>query len=294
MQSMNSTNIRHFCPVLTLYILASGLFLASCGQEAADEPGPEPIEAGPEDYARPMEVSGFQLRESPPDDMHVRWNGEGPAEVAAVTVSEGDEVMPGDTLAELLKDMQTVLVERLSMELDMASARLASNPSDSGLVQRVDSLAGLLDSLEAQGTEPLLAPLPGTVTEIHYRVGSRIRPGGILMSVRAPGNRVFHVLPPEGYTVYSWPRGNSHVRFIEEGPGYGVYSGDPADLESLFQSLVSVDRVAVFESDMNSYIITKERDTIPVQRVGETGGQGVLILPERPPGDMLKTWADRE
>lgn len=291
---MNSTNIRYFCPVLALYILVSVLLPLSCGKEAADESRPEPVEAGPADYARPVEVSGFQLRESTPDDIQVRWTGEGPAEVLDIKVSEGDEILSGDTLAELLDDMQTVMVERLSMELDMATARLASTPSDSSLVHRVDSLAGLLDSLEIQGNEPLLSPLQGTVTDIYYPAGSRIRPGGVMMSVRAPGQRVFHVFPPEGCTVYSWPRGNSRVHFIEEGPDYGVYSGDPADLDSLFQKLVSVDRVAIFESDMNSYIITSEGDTIPARRVGETGNQGVLILPERPPGDRLATWAHRE
>ncbi|MFO8184854.1 MAG: hypothetical protein R6U39_11885 [Candidatus Aegiribacteria sp.] len=291
---MNSTNIRHFCPVPALTILASGLLLASCGKEAADAPLPEPVEAGPADYARPLEVTGFQLRESAPDDFQVRWTGEGPAEVLDINVSEGDEILPGDTLAELLDDVQTVLAERLAMELDMAAARLASTPSDSGLVHRVDSLAGLLDSLETQGAEPLLAPLQGTVTDIYYRAGSRIRPGGVMLSVRVPGDRVFQVFPPEGCTVYSWPRGNDRVRFIEEGEGYGVYSGDQADLQSLFQRIVSVDRVAVFESEMNSYIITSEGDTIPALRVGETEVQGVLILPDRPPGDRLATWADRE
>lgn len=281
-------------PVIALYSLSAVLFFSSCGRDMAEEPRREPVETGREDYARPTGISGFQLLESPPDDIQVRWNGEGPAEVMAVRVSEGDEVMPGDTLAELLKDMQTVVAERLSMELDMAEARLASVPFDSVLVNRVDSLAALLDSLRTHAVEPLLAPISGTVTELNYRAGSRIRPGGILMSVRTPGNRVFRVLPPEGCSVHSWPRGNSRVRFIEEGPGYGVYSGNRADLDSLFQRLVSVDRVAIYESDMNSYIITVERDTIPVQRVGETGGQGVLILPDRPPDDLLTTWADRE
>lgn len=260
----------------------------------ADEPLQETARAGPADYVRPVGVSGFQLLESPPDEVQVRWTGEGPAELSAVTVSEGDEVMPGDTLAELLMDMQTVLMERLTMELDMSSARLASTPFDTVLAHRVDSLTGLLDSLETHGTEPLLAPLPGTVTGIHQRAGSRIRPGSTVISIRAPGSRVFQVYPPEGFTVHSWPRGSPRVRLIEEGQGHGVYSGDPADLDSLFQGLVSVDRVAVFESDMYSFVITSEGDTIPVRRVGETGVRGVLILPESPPGDSLVTWSDRE
>ncbi|MBN2585876.1 MAG: hypothetical protein JXA64_03715 [Candidatus Fermentibacteraceae bacterium] len=264
-----------------------------CGSGDRDEPaGSSPVQA-PAYYSEPVDVTGFTFVQSPPDTVRIGWTGEGSGLVREVTVSEGDEAMVGDTLAMVMEDIGTVIAERLRMELEIASARLLALPSDSMLVQRVDSLSRLLDSLESHSARPLLSPLAGRITGVLESPGNRIYPGSIMMEVAVESSRLFLVRPPEGCSMSGWPMGGDSVRLVEERTDHAVYSGDLSELESLFGRLEAVERVAVFESDLSSYVVSEDDDTIPVQRVGEYGRGLVMLLPVRPLPRRLATWAGK-
>ncbi len=290
---MKSTRAWQDCPVSGILPALLIVLSAGCGSEEKAEPAGSPPTQGPAYYSEPVDVTGFTFVQSPPDTVRIGWTGEGPGLVREVPVSEGDEVLVGDTLAMVIEDIGTVIAERLRMELGIASARLLALPSDSMLLLRVDSLSGLLDSLESNSARPLLSPLEGDITGVLKVPGDRVYPGSIMMEVAVESSRLFLVRPPEGCSLSGWPMGGDSVRFIEERTDHAVYSGDLPELEALFLRLAAVERIAVFESDLSSYVISEDSDTIPVQRVGEYGDGLVILLPVRPLPRRLVTWAGK-
>mgnify|MGYP001196894893 FL=1 len=272
--------------------IACFLAAAGCGggeeafQEYSEEPS-EPI------LTTPLSVEGFTFTGSPPETLSVRWIGEGPGRVSGIVTSAGEQVAADDTIATVVKDIELVLVQRLEMELELASARLMSTPGDTGISIAVDSLAGLLDSLYEYEGEPLLSGLSGTVLEIYMGEGSRLLPGDVAASISVASDVLFHVSPPEGYMIYSWPAGGDSASFIEEYRYHALYSGRLQSLEELFERLAAVERTAVFEEELSSFVVSGSGDTVGVSRVGQGPGGMVIILPDSPlPGSLL-TWADR-
>jgi hypothetical protein len=290
---VKSTRAWSYCPVSGMLPALLIVLSAGCGSEEKSESAGSPAAQGPAYYSEPVDVTGFTFVQSPPDTVRIGWMGEGPGIVREVPVSEGDEVLVGDTLALVIEDIGAVIAERLRMELEIASARLSALPSDSMLVLRVDSLSGLLDSLENHPARPLFSPLEGEITGVLKVPGDRVYPGGIMLEVAVESNRLYLVRPPEGCSMSGWPMGGDYVRFIEERTDHAVYSGDLPELEALFLRLAAVERIAVFESDLSSYVISEDNDTISVQRVGEYCDGLVMLLPVRSLPRRLMTWAGK-
>ena len=286
---MESTSRSPICPVPCSIILAGMMFFSACSSsEGAKEVEPS-IERGII-TAIASEVEGFRFEVSPPDTVSLKWSGEGSAVVTDIHVSPGQEIQEGDTLFQLLEDIHIVEIERLSMELDMASAML---PSDSLLQQRVDSLTSLLDSLSSNEKTLFLSPLEGITTEILIEVDQRIRPGNTVAELSVASSELFHVFPPDDCTLNFWPPGGSGSRLVEERAGYAVYSGELPAIEARFAQLLAVPRFAVYESELESYVITVDHDTITVSRMGEKYDNLVIILPTESLSTDLMTWAEK-
>ncbi|MEN8209982.1 MAG: hypothetical protein ABFR50_12110, partial [Candidatus Fermentibacteria bacterium] len=202
----------------------------------------------------------------------------------------GQEIQEGDTLFQLREDIHIVEIERLSMELAMTSAMLSS---DSLLQMKVDSLTLLLDSLLLSEKTLYLSPVGGTACGILIEADQRIRPGNAVLELSVASSELFHVFPPDDCTVNFWPSGGGDIRFVEERAGYAVYSGELSAIEARFSELTAVPRFAVYESELESYVITVDHDTIPVLRTGEKDDNLVIVLPPEPLTSDLLTWAEK-
>ncbi len=286
---MEITSRSPICPVPGSILFAGMLLFSACSSpEGAKEVIPyiehETI------TANASEVEGFRFEVSPPDTVSLKWSGEGSAVITDIYVSSGQEIGEGDTLFQLLEDIQVVEMERLSMELDMASAML---PSDSLQQQKVDSLALLLDSLLSNEKTLYLSPVDGTAEGLLIDADQRIRPGNAVLEISVVSSELFHVFPPQDCTVNFWPSGGTGIRFVEERTEYAVYSGELQAIEARFSELLAVPRFAVYESELESYVITADQDTIPVIRVGEKDNNLVILLPPEPLVSDLLTWAEK-
>ena len=286
---MEITFRRPICPVSGSIILAGITFFSAC---SSPEGAKEVIPSTEHETitANASEVEGFRFEVSPPDTVSLKWSGEGSAVITGIYVSSGQEIGEGDTLFQLLEDIQVVEMERLSMELDMASAML---PADSLQQQKVDSLALLLDSILSSEKTLYLSPVDGTATGLLIEADQRIRPGNAVLEISVASSELFHVFPPQDCTVNFWPSGGTGIRFVEERTGYAVYSGELQAIEARFSELMAVPRFAVYESELESYVVTADQDTIPVIRVGEKDNNLVILLPPEPLVSDLLTWAEK-
>ena len=286
---MKITSRSSICPVPCKIILAGMIFISACS--SPDGTIEELPSAEPEMVtAAASEVTGFRFEVSPPDTVVLKWSGEGSAVVTGIHISAGEGVVEGDTLFRLLEDLHVVEMERLSMELDMTSAML---PSDSLLQPRVDSLTSLLDSLSSNENTPYLSPLPGTAIEILIETDQRIRPGNAVLELSVASSELFHVFSPYDCSVNFWPAGGSVFHLVEERDVYAVYSGELQAIEARFSEIMAVPRFAVYENELDSYVITAEYDTISVSRMGEKDNNLVIVLPAEPLASGLLTWADK-
>ena len=286
---MEITSRRPICPVSGSIILAGITFFSAC---SAPEEAKDVIPSTERETvtAHASDIEGFRFEVSPPDTVSLQWSGEGSAVVTDIHVSSGQEIEEGDTLFQLIEDIHIVEIERLSMELDMASAML---PSDSLLQMKVDSLTLLLDSLLSNEKTPYLSPVDGTAAGILIEADQRIRPGNAVLELSVASSELFHVFPPDDCTVNFWPAGGSDIRFVEERGGYAVYSGELSAIEARFSELTSVPRFAVYENELESYVITVDHDTIPVVRTGERDNNLVIVLPPEALTSDLQTWAEK-
>lgn len=298
LRSVNSTNGASACPVRrprktlpnAIPVVIASVALLACGTDAPEDgTGRSVMTEGPV-LVQPDRTCGFAIVPAPWETVALRWSGEGAGTVESVTVSPDDAVMPGDTLCTVVKEIGTVLRERLEMELEMAEARLSASPADSLLLVRVDSLTRLMDSLETGGPEPFISPLEGILVDVQVLPGDRVTPGRVLATLSVASRELYTVHPPEGFMVHHWPDGASTAEFVEEHPGYAVYSGEEGSVDSLFLGMITVERIAVFESGMRSYLITEYDDTVSVLRVGEDGGGRIMVLPASEIAGRLRTW----
>jgi hypothetical protein len=285
---VKSTSSRLICPVPGIALLLILIILSACSSNEEAE------KMVPRDVIEPQTASaegitGFSFEPSPPDTVLLEWSGIGTASIIEIIISSDQEIQEGDTLLKLREEIHTVERERLTMELDIAVAML---PSDSLLQFRVDSLSQLLDSLQRSEYTFYLSPLNAAPVAILVETGQIIRHGAALLELSVASSELFIVYPPEGSSIDFWPPGPG-VRLVEERDGYSVYSGELPALEVLFKRLMAVPREAVFESELDSYIITVMRDTIPVFRAGEMENNLVIILPQEPLVADLRTWAEK-
>ena len=286
---MKITSRSLICPVPIKIILTAMIFISACS--SADETKEElPFTEQEIITSDVSEVTGFRYETSPPDTVVLKWSGEGSAVVTGIQISAGEGIEEGDTLFRLLEDLHVVEMERLSMELDMSSAMLAS---DSSLQPKVDSLTSLLDSLSSYENTQYLSPLQGTALEILIETDQRIRPGNAVLELSVASNELFLVFPPDDCTVNFWPAGGSVFHLVEERDVYAVYSGELPAIEARFSEIIAVPRFAVYENELDSYIVTVENDTISVSRVGEKENNLVILLPSESVTSDLLTWADK-
>ncbi|NOQ22522.1 MAG: hypothetical protein GQ565_07725 [Candidatus Aegiribacteria sp.] len=275
--------------MLCSIILTGMMFISACSSPEGAKEAVSFTERGAV-TAYASEVAGFRFEVSPPDTISLKWSGEGSAVVTDIHVSSGQEIQEGDTLFQLLEDIHIIEMERVSMQLDMVSAML---PSDSLLRQKADSLTQLLDSLFYNEKTLYLSPLNGTATEVLIAADQRIRPGNAVADVSIASTELFHVFPPPDCTVNSWPAGGSDIRLVEERTGYAVYSGELQAIEARLSELLAVPREAVYESELESYVVTVDHDTITVSRVGEKENNLVIILSPEPLTLNLLTWTEK-
>mgnify|MGYP006289395319 CR=1 FL=1 len=270
----------------TLLLLAAG-----CGGEETTPESSETVRSTPA-YVTASDPGEFLVSEIPASTADQSWMGSGPAEILRISVEVGDSLAAGDTVFTFREEVSDVEKQRLEMELAMASAMLSSQRDDTTLALRVDSLTALLDSLSESGNTAFLSSLDGVVTEVPVDSGQLVNPGSPVLQVSRTDVSLYRVRPPDGCTVVSWPSGHTGVRFVEEMDGYGVYSGQRDSLELLFGRTVALQRAALYERGLDSYLLTQSSDTVYVERLGQTREGLVVVLPEREVISRVRTWTD--
>lgn len=289
---MKSTIHSDDCPVQLMIMLLLSTILAGCGgqkdlAEPADPGISEPV------FAEACTVTGFTVRTAPPDTLPLRWFGEGSAVISLIHVSEKQEIASGDTLLFVVEGLRVVERERLSMELDLAVALSYSTPLDTMLLNRVDSLSFLLDSISSFENSAFLSVLDGILININVSEGQNIRSGDVLVEISVESNSVFLVYPPDDCIIDRWPLNAGAMSFVEQHDCLAVYSGVLSGSEDEFSMYAAVPREAVFENDLDSYLITADDDTISVLRSGIMTNGLIIIQVNEPVYSELVTWAER-
>lgn len=293
---MKSTIYSSDCPVplkiLIILIFLTVLVLLGCGSEDESE---EPVVYDPADpvYAEAYAVTGFSVQTAPPETLSLKWTGEGSAVISEILISPGQEISTGDTLVYLIEELHVVERERITMELDIASALLFSIPSDTLLQDRVDSLSFLRDSLLSKENSVFLSILDGALVDVNVEIDQRVRPGDVIVDISAPSSSIFHVFPPDYSTIDIWPSNAGSMRFVEQYDTMAVYSGVQSSNSNEFSMFTAVPREAVFESGLDSYLITMDDDTISVIRAGTMENGLIIILADEPVPAGLSVWTGR-
>ena len=289
---MKSTNHSSDCPVQLIIMTLFLIMIAGCGgQEESAEPA-DPSISEPV-YTEAYTVTGFTVKTAPPDTLPLRWFGEGSAVISDIHVSEEQEVAAGDTLLFLIKSLHVVERERLSMELDVAVALSYSTHLDTMLLKRVDSLSFLLDSISSFENNVFLSALDGILININVIEDQNVRSGDVLAEISVESSSVFLVYPPDGCIIDRWPLIAGEMSFVEQHDCLAVYSGVLSGNEDEFSMYAAVPREAVFENDLDSYLITADDDTISVMRSGIMPNGLIIIQVNEPVYSKLVTWAER-
>lgn len=276
--------------MLTGYALL--ILTAGCGGEESTLESFESFQSSPV-YVTAVDPGEFRVSEMQSNTVVQDWMGSGSADVIRVFIDVGDSLAEGDTVLTLREELYGVERERLEMELAMSSAMLSSRSGDSSLALRVDSLSVLLDSMSGNENTAFLSPIGGVVTGIPVEAGQLLDPGSPLVQLSETGSSLYLIEPPRGCTVVSWPLNHHGVRFVEEIDGQGVYSGGRDQLELLFSKAAALQRSALYESGLESFLLTRSSDTVYVERLGHTQEGLILVLPEREVTSQVRTWTDR-
>ncbi len=289
---MKSTIHSADCPVLMMIMTLILSVFAGCGgqeesAETADQSVSEP------DFAEACAVMGFTVKTAPPDTLSLRWFGEGSAVISDICASAQQEVTAGDTLLVLIEQLHVVERERLSMEVDVAVALSYSTPFDTMLLNRVDSLSFLLDSISAIENSVFLSALDGILININVIEDQDIRSGDVLAEISVESSSVFLVYPPNGCVIDRWPLKAGAMSFVEQHDCLAVYSGVLSGNEDEFSMFAAVPRETLFENDLDSYLVTADDDTISVLRSGITDTGLIIIQMDEPVYSEFITWAER-
>lgn len=266
--------------------------LAGCGGQDESGESVDSVISEP-DFAEVYTVTGFTVNSAPPDTLSIRWFGEGSAVVSKMHVVEEQEVAAGDTLLCVVEELRVVERERLSMELDIVLALSHSSPLDTMLLNRVDSLSFLLDSISSFENSVFLSVLDGILISISVSEGQNIRSGDVLAEISVESSSVFLVYPPDDCIIDRWPFIAGGMSFVEQHDCLAVYSGVLSGSEDEFSMFAAVPRETVFENDLDSYLITVDDDTISVLRSGIMANGLIIIQVDEPVCSELVTWAER-
>ncbi len=268
------------------------IMLAGCGgqNESAELAEPGTSESV---FAEVSTVTGFTVKTAPPDTLPLRWFGEGTAVISYMHTIVEQDIAAGDTLMFLIEGLHVVELERLSMELDVAVALLHSTPLDTMLLERVDSLSLLLDSISLFENSVFLSALNGIMVSINVSEGQNIRSGDVLAEISVESSSVFFVYPPDSCIIERWPMNAGAMNFIEQQDELAVYSGVLSGNEDEFSMYAAVPRETVFENALDSYLITAEDDTISVLRSGIMANGLIIIQVDEHICSKLVTWAER-
>ncbi len=289
---MKSTIHSVDCPVQLMIMTLLLIIIAGCGGQ---EESAETIDIGITDpvFAEACTITGFTVETAPPDTLSLRWFGEGSAVISLILASAQQEIVAGDTLLLLIEDLHVVEKERLTMELDVAQARMDSAPLDTLLRNRVDSLSLLLDSISTFENKVFLSSLNGILISINVMEDQNIRSGDVLAEISVESSSAFLVYPPDDCTIDRWPLNAGSMSFVEQHDELAVYSGELSGSEDEFSIFAAVPREAVFENDLDSYLITADNDTISVLRSGIMDNGLIVIQVDEPVYSELITWAER-
>ena len=279
------------CPVQLIIVTLFLIMFAGCrGQDDSGE-SVDSVVSEP-DFAEVYTVTGFTVKSAPPDTLSLRWFGEGSAVISKLHVVEEQEVAAGDTLLSVVEELRVVERERLSMELDIILALSQSSPLDTMLLNRVDSLSFLLDSISLLENSVFLSVLDGILINISVSEGQNIRSGDVLVEISVESSSVFLVYPPDDCIIDRWPLNAGGMSFVEQHDSLAVYSGVLSGNEDEFSMYAAVPRETVFENDLDSYLITADDDTISVLRSGIMANGLIIIQVDEPVCSELVTWAE--
>lgn len=289
---MKSTIHSADCPVQLIIMALLLIMLLGCGvqeesPDTVDQHISEPV------HIEACTVTGFTVKAAPPDTLPLRWFGEGSAVISEIRASAQQEVAAGDTLLFLIEGLHIVEMERLSMELDVAVALSYSTPLDTMLLNRVDSLSFLLDSISSFENSVFLSALDGILINISVIADQDIRSGDVLAEISVESNSVFLVYPPDGCIIDRWPLNAGAMSFVEQHDCLAVYSGVLSGNEDEFSMFAAVPRETIFENNLDSYLVTADDDTISVLRSGIMANGLIIIQMEEPVYSELVTWAER-
>jgi|GEM_PF-5531158 len=196
-----------------------------------------------------------------------------------VTVSEGDSVAVGDTLAMAIDTLSVLEAQRVRMEADFLRQ---SQETDSS---RLDSLLFLADELESPA--PLLASRPGILVELRAQAGLRLGPGDTLALLQS-GEAATRLRLPPGGRLESWPRLDG-AGPVEATDSTAVYSIPPPGRDSLrLEGLWRVPRNALRDEGLRSFVTLAGGDTVSVSRMG--GWDGAVVVAGPLEGARLQTW----
>lgn len=237
-------------------------------------------------------LTGITITDAPPDTVHLRWSGSGPARVARLVAEPGTELSGGDTVMVLEDLLIDVEAQRMEMELQVASAWSAGHPTDPVARDRADSLADFLDSLRATSLVPLKSPVGGLLLSVDMEPGTTVPPGTALATLSVGPESLLVAMPPGGTTITLWPVAAGTLDLVEPtGPG-AVYYGVPAADGSDFADLYVVGRSALYEDGLRTFLVSVDGDTLESSRAGSSGGDVIVFLPEGAAGMEVRTWGN--
>ena len=117
-----------------------------------------------------------------------------PGTVDRLLVQPGQHVEAKDLLVEMNRDLEEAELTRTTNEFELQLVRLLRDPTDTVAKQTLSALKAKRDEAQnARDERTIRAPLAGTVSEIHVRVGGRLAAGDIILSI-APSNTSVYVL----------------------------------------------------------------------------------------------------
>lgn len=183
-----------------------------------------------------------------------------PGTVERLSVQPGQRVSAKDKLVEMNRDVEDAELARTTNEFELQLVRLLRDPTDTVAKQTLAELKAKRDAAQnAFDERTVRAPIEGTVSEIHVRVGDRLQAGEIILSI-APsetGVYVLGIVPGDYRPMLA--RGQP-VRFSLDGFQY-----DYRDLE-----VETVSEEAIGPTEAKRYFGKELADSIPMSSGAKT------------------------
>ena len=205
--------------------------------------------------------------------------GEMEVRLDSITVTEGDSVAAGDTLATGVDTLSVLEAQRVRMEADFLGEMPGSDSSG------LDSLLALAEELEVP--TPLLSRQSGRLAELRAETGRRMAPGDTLALLEG-GESASRLRLPPGARLEIWPPVEG-IAPVETTDSTAVYSIPPSGRDSLrLEGLWRVPRNALRDEGLRSFVLVVGGDTLSVRRMGIWNEEVVVAGPLQ--GAELQTW----